>query len=94
MAGLQRLLVMPARQFQRRRSLGGINHGEIVMRIGIARRQLDRATKRRFGRSAQPLSSKHNSEILKGVGVLRIELGGVTNEEPQRIHQIVIDGVR
>ena len=63
-----------------------VNHGEIVMRIGIARRQLDRATKRRFGRSAQPLSSKHNSEILKGVGVLRIELGGLA----QRVKRLII----
>src|SRR5207302_3510746 len=76
MAGFQCLLVMPACHFQRRRLSGGVNHSEVVMGIGMARRQFDRSTKRRLGRFAQPLFSQRDAEILERVGILRIELRG------------------
>src|SRR5437764_82820 len=59
-----------------RRTSGGVNHGEVVVGVGLARRQLNRATKRRLGRFAQPLFSQRDAEILERVGILRVELRG------------------
>ena len=46
------------------------------MGVGMARRQFNRATKRRLGRFAEPLFSERDPEILERVGIPRIELGG------------------
>src|SRR2546426_8379848 len=68
------LLIMQARQLQRRRLLGGVNYGQIVMRLSVFWRELYRAPKRGLRGSAQSLFHQGHAEVLKCIGILWIEL--------------------
>src|SRR6266487_980717 len=74
------LLIMPARQFQRRWPLGGVNDRQVVMRLTVFWRELDRAPQRRLCGPAQSLFRQGHAEVSKCVRILRIELGRLAEQ--------------
>src|SRR2546428_13841960 len=69
------LLIMQARQLQRRWLLSGVNYRQVVMRLTVFWRELYRAPQRRLRGPAQSLFRQGHAEVSKCVRILRIELG-------------------
>src|SRR2546428_11922217 len=74
------LVIMQARQFQRRWLLGGVHYRQVVMRLSVFWRELYRAPKRRLRGSAQSLFRQCHAEVLECIRILWIELGRLTEQ--------------
>src|SRR2546428_14059331 len=74
------LLIMQARQLQRRWLLSGVNYRQVVMRLTVFWRELYRAPKRRLRRLAQSLFRQGHAEELKCIRILWIELGRLAEQ--------------
>src|SRR5438034_9698674 len=82
----QGFLIMPAREFEGRLRLGGINHRQIVVRAAVGGVELDRLAQRGFRRAALAFVAERDPEIILNFRALRIDLGRAT----QRVEGFVI----
>src|SRR5262245_61969437 len=66
---------MPPREFDQRRLLAGVDHGQIVVRATVTGIKLDGLAQCGFRGAAQSLVAERKPEMILDVGALWIELG-------------------
>ena len=78
-AEVERLLVVIARQFHVGRALFGVDDGQVEMRVGVLRVDLDRAANFLFAGGRPAFLAEHDAEVVVRFGVVRIERHGAVS---------------
>src|ERR1035437_7782865 len=86
LAGVERLLIMPAGQLRQRRFLAQINHGEIVVRRGVSRIDMDGFPQRGFTLRAEAFVAQGDAEVILDFGIFRVNGGGAA----QGVERLVV----